>query len=345
MTITEIRQICIHGIGNKVSDEPNFYTKSAFKVTDYEINQLLLKYFTGSFKTEEYYNLQHDSSLKLNEIYTYVSDIFENPDNLFAQSINITKHLYEKTTHPKIKSGELYVVYFKDCIIENEKTDAVGMFKSENRESFLKVFVENGNYEINSEEGINISKLDKGCIIFNTSKEKGYLISLVDNPSKGSETQYWKDDFLHVSPRNDNYHQTQNLLSLCRNFVIEKLPTEFEASKADQADMLNKSVKFFKENDTFVMDDFTEEVMQNPNVIDAFNKYKHQFSSERDIDIADEFDISASAVKKQQRVFKSVIKLDKNFHIYVHGNREYIERGFDEALGMYFYKVFFKEEN
>ena len=202
-----------------------------------------------------------------------------------------------------------------------------------------------GNFTINRDEGISLSKLDKGCIIFNLEKEEGYLTLLVDNAGKGGETQYWKNDFLNLRPRNDNYHQTQNLLSLCKNFVIEKLPTEFEASKADQADMLNKSVKFFKENETFAMDEFTGEVMQNPDVIKAFNDYKHQFVQERDIEISDEFDISSQAVKKQQRVFKSVIKLDKNFHIYVHGNREYIERGFDEEAGMYFYKVFFKEES
>jgi hypothetical protein len=52
---------------------------------------------------------------------------------------------------------------------------------------------------------------------------------------------------------------------------------------------------------------------------------------------------SESAVKKQARVFKSVIKLDKNFHIYVHGNRELIEQGTDEK-GKY-YKVYYKEES
>ena len=55
------------------------------------------------------------------------------------------------------------------------------------------------------------------------------------------------------------------------------------------------------------------------------------------------YDISESAVKKQARAYKSVIKLDKNFHIYVHGNRELIEQGEDEK-GKY-YKVYFKEES
>jgi hypothetical protein len=51
--------------------------------------------------------------------------------------------------------------------------------------------------------------------------------------------------------------------------------------------------------------------------------FREQFSIDRE----DGFSISAEAVKKQSRVFKSVLKLDKNFHIYIHGDKELIERG------------------
>jgi len=344
MTINEFQQLCVHSIGNKLADEPNQYSKAPFDIKNEDTKRTLLQYFTSSFKSEEFFQLQHTGNLELNEVYSYVTQIFENPEALFEQSKNICKHLFEKSDHPKIKTGELYVVFFKDCLIEDNTADAVGIFKSENREIFLKVMHQEGNFNISSDEGISISKLDKGCIIFNLDKEDGYLALLVDNGSKGGDTQYWKNDFLNLKPRNDNYHQTQNVLSLCKNFVVEKLPTEFEASKADQADMLNKSVNYFKENETFNFDEFTGEVLQNPEVIKAFNDYKHDFVIEREIEISDDFDISAPAVKKQQKIFKSVIKLDKNFHIYIHGNREFIERGYDDAAGMYFYKMFFKEE-
>ena len=49
----------------------------------------------------------------------------------------------------------------------------------------------------------------------------------------------------------------------------------------------------------------------------------------------------ADPLKKEMKVLKSVIKLDKNFHIYVHGRRDLIERGFDEGKGKKYYKVFF----
>ena len=75
------------------------------------------------------------------------------------------------------------------------------------------------------------------------------------------------------------------------------------------------------------MNEFANEVIGQPEVIDSFNNYKEEYQRDRDIEIADNFAISDSAVKKQSRGLKSVIKLDKNFHIYVHGNNQYIKKG------------------
>jgi len=203
----------------------------------------------------------------------------------------------------------------------------------------------NDGFSIESEAGTNIHKLDKGCLIFNTEREKGYLVSVVDNLNKGAEAQYWIDHFLHVQPRNDEYYQTKNLLNLCKSFVVEKFPEQFDVSKADQAEMLNKSVKFFRENDNFDLDDFAGEVMQAPEMISSFKSYKTEFEVEHNMKLNDNFDISNTAVKKQSKFFKSVIKLDKNFHIYVHGDHQQIVKGFDQASGMNYYQLFFKEES
>ena len=254
------------------------------------------------------------------------------------------RSLYEQSIHPKIKGGEFYTVYFKDCIIDGEKVDAVGMFKSENKDTFLKVYPSGDGFEIESEKGVNINKLDKGCLIFNTEKENGYVVSVVDNTNKGTEAQYWINDFLHVQPRKDEYYDTQNILSLCKNFVTKGLPQQFEVSKADQVDFLNKSVQFFKEKESFDMAQFASEVIEQPDLIKSFNQYKSDFQKEREIQISDNFTISESAVKKQARSIKSIIKLDKNFHIYVHGSRELIEQGVDEH-GRKFYKIYYKEES
>lgn len=341
----ELDKLSVNYIGNKSREELLLCSEQQISLNE-SLNSVLMKYFLSSFDNQaEFYNLSHESDIKLNEVYSFVSEIFDNSDSFQNQNINISRHLYEQSTHPKIKDGEFYIASFKECIVNGEKADAVGLFKSENKDTFLKVKQTKEKFEINFDDGININKLDKGCIIFNVEKENGYLVSIVDNIGKGNEAQYWKDDFLHVRARCDNYHNTKNILTLCKNFVVKQLPNEFDISKADQSDLLNKSVKYFKKNENFEMESFTKEVIGDPDVIKSFNNYGQQFSQEHDFSLIQDFEISPQAVKKQQRVFKSVIKLDKNFHIYVHGNHKLIEKGYDEATGMNYYKVFFNEEN
>lgn len=338
-----LQHLAIHYVGNKLQQDGVLLSHQAIDLTE-DIKQLLVPYFISSFKSDEYYNLFHESDISLNEVYNYASSIFDNPEELFEKSISFAKHLYEQSAHPKIKGGEFYVAFFKDCIINGETIDALGIFKTENKDTFFQVSSADNNFKIASYQGINISKLDKGCLIFNKDKEKGYIVAIVDNTSKGNDAQYWVDDFLHVRQRQDEYYNTQNTLNLCKNFVVKELPQQFDVSKADQVDILNRSVKFFKERDTFDMNEFANEVIGQLEVIDSFNNYKEEYQRDRDIEIADNFAISDSAVKKQSRGLKSVIKLDKNFHIYVHGNNQYIKKGYDEETGLHYYQLFFKEE-
>lgn len=79
-------------------------------------------------------------------------------------------------------------------------------------------------------------------------------------------------------------------------------------------------------------------------MIRSFRQFDQAYRSEHEMDISDSFEINAQAVRKQARVFKSVLKLDKNFHIYIHGNRDLIEQGVDEK-GRKFYKIYYEEEN
>lgn len=336
-----ITDIIAHKIGNTLNDDDFKISKSQIKI-DSNLSALLVRYFIAPFNSNEYYTLFHSSAIGLNEVYTYVSRIFEKKESFYEQSANLAKHLYEQSTHPKIKSGEFYVVYFKNCLVDGSTTDAVGLFKSENKDTFLKVYPENDGFGIESQQGVNINKLDKGCLIFNLEKENGYVVSIVDNTNKGAEAQYWKDDFLHVKPRIDEYYNTQNVMSLCKDFVTQALPQSI--SKADQVDILNKSVKYFKENESFDMSAFSNEVITNPDLIEIFNRYKSEFELARELAILENFSISESAVKKQARSIKSVIKLDKNFHIYVHGSRELIQQGKEED-GRKYYKIYFTEEN
>jgi hypothetical protein len=337
----KIHNITVHFVGNKSTDEWLHLSKTNLIIDD-DIKTPLEKYFLDSFSTDEYFQLYHKSGLEYNVVYGAVGKIFDNPEYLFEQSVNLAKHLYEQSTHPKIKGGEFYTVYFKDCLLDGETVDAVGLFKSENKDTFLKVLREGGNFNLESEQGINIKKLDKGCLIFNKDRENGYVVAVVDNTNRGVDAQYWIDDFLHVRQRKDEYANTENVMAMAKQFITKELPKEFEVPKADQIDLLNRSLQFFKEKDTFDIEDFANEVIEQPEVIESFKSYKKSYEEEHATEIDDSFTISQHAFKKQQRSYKRIIRLDKKIQIIIDGNRDHIEQGEDEK-GKY-YKVYYSTE-
>lgn len=341
-----LSQLSIHKVGNKAVDELLALSEKPLPVIDEVLSGLLMQYFLTPFqKTNENYHLSHPSgNLALNEIYHFAKAIFDNKESFHANSQDIAKQLYNIASHPKIKSGELYVAYFTNLQTEGELFDAIGIFKSESKESYLTIKQQENEFNVGYEtEAINIKKLDKGCLIFNTDAAEGYKVAVADQTNH-TEAVYWMDDFLQLKVRNDNYNQTQTTLSVYKDFVTDKMEEAFEISKADKIDLLNRSIRYFKDKDHFDMEEFANEVIANEQGIAMFKTFKDDYAAEFDTALADSFSISDAAVKKQARVFKSVLKLDKNFHIYIHGNKELIEKGFDEKMQMNFYKVYFREE-
>jgi hypothetical protein len=108
--------------------------------------------------------------------------------------------------------------------------------------------------------------------------------------------------------------------------------------------LLNRSVEHFRKNENFDKNSFEQEVFQNNEVIKSFQNFDSKYRKENEINIANDFLISSQAVKKQARVFKSVLKLDKNFHIYIHGNNELIKQGVDSD-GRKYYKIYSETES
>ena len=341
-----LAQLSIHRVGNKLQDEFYVLSDNSLQIEDELLSTLLMQYYLKPFeKVNEVYHFMHSSDMNLNELFHFSTEVFKEKGRFHEVSQQITKYLYDLTNHPKIKSGELYVAYFNNVQIEGELLDAIGIFKSETKETYLKVYPEDTGFNLGYEQdGINIQKLDKGCLIFNTEKEDGYKVLVVDQTNRAGEAVYWKDEFLQLKIRNDSFNQTNNTLSVYKSFVTNKLEDDFEMNKADKIDLLNRSMKYFKEKESFELDEFSNEVLGNPKAIESFKSFKQNYEKEFDTEIADSFDISSPAVKKQAKVFKSVLKLDKNFHIYIHGNKELIEKGFDDDKSMSYYKVYFKEE-
>lgn len=340
-----LQLLAVHRIGNPLQDEKCTFSDQAVEVNDPVMNSLLMHYFLSPFeKTKQVYQLMHPSGdLNLNDMYNFTKTIEIAVDLFYSTSILAAKLLYSSSNHPKIKSGELYVALFRNVQIEGEQLTALGFFKSESKESYLKVGSE--RFDLTYEQqAINIDKLDKGCLIFFTDADKGYNVAIINNASKNSPT-YWTDEFLQVKVRQDDYAETLQAMSLCKRFILDELDNGFEVTTADKVDLLNRTAKYFKEKESFDWEEYAGEVISDKSAIQALTVFKNRYCAEYDITMPDTFEIVESAIKAQASKFNKSIKLDKNFELKVTGSKELVERGFDSDKALNYYKIYFKEES
>src|SRR3970282_838158 len=164
---THIETLSIHRVGNKSGNEAIFLSEQPFNLND-EVVPLIKEYFFKPFreKEENYFQFAHEVDLEYNDMFKFATQIFENPSSIHEVSKHITTHLFEQSNHPHIKNGEVYVTHLTNVNIDNNVVDAIGIFKSELQSDFLQFEEKESNLDMILQHGINLSKLDKGCIIF-----------------------------------------------------------------------------------------------------------------------------------------------------------------------------------
>lgn len=339
---SNLHSLAIHGVGNKTLDEELILSEELVNINDDNLINIIRRFFFSSFSDNESFRLYNDVGLAQNEIYTLASRIFETPTNLLQESKTIAQYLYRCSKHPKIRKGDLYITFLQGIDLDNTKVDALGIFKSETKEDYLKVDWTKNTNILYYDEGTNVKKLDKGCLIFNIEKEQGYKVFVIDNTSKANEALYWKDDFLSIKPIANEYYQTSQILNITKQFVTKQLPDE-SLSKTEKINLLNRSVEYFKNHDFFNKEEFEETVFSNENIAKSFREYNEFYSEEKKIELSDKFEISTSALKKESKAIKRVLKLDKNFQIYINADSNLIEKGIDEK-GRKYYKIYYEKE-
>ncbi len=339
-----LKKLIVHYVGSKNNLDPLHISNDALTLEE-ETIQIIGEHFLNKFNNVfEYYSFHHPSSLQFNEVYNYVAELFLEKDLFEQQSVKIAHHLYDSSTHPKVKGGELYVALFEGLPVEGRMHSAVGLFKTENKSMFLDVQHKPNQLELQMKEGVELTKIDKGCLIINNKRDEGFDVLIFDNQNRGEEALYWKEKFLSIQPQKNEFHQTNHVLSLTKQFVTEQLDSEFNLAKTEQIDLLHKSMDYFRSKESFDIEEFQQEVFQSDEMIESFRNFGSRYIEQHDFDIASNFEISGQAVKKQMRVYKSVLKLDRNFHIYIHGNTDLIEKGVD-LDGRKYYKLYYQEED
>ncbi|CAM1369622.1 nucleoid-associated protein [Tenacibaculum soleae] len=347
-TRAEISKCIIHKVANKYNSGQNALSESLVRF-DEESYELLMPFLLKNFGTvTQSYRFNHHADVRLNEINKYTSDIFEDDSNevFIEHSKNIVNHLYEQSNSANIKTGDVIVAYFEGIEYKDILTEAIGVFKIESKVDFFQTYLDDDDsFDVVVQKGISTKKLDKGCLIINSSDAEGTVILSVDNNQY--DAQYWIKNFLNAKFADDRNLHTQNYLEMCKDFSEEIIKPEF--GKQEQSNFLANTVDYFKENESVDYHGFKEEVFENEKHQGMFEDYKKHFEGLNDVLIRNNFEVSDAVLKKEKSKFKTEIKLDTNIQIKIDvdapdASSEYLEQGYDEDKKMKYYKVFYNTE-
>ena len=341
ITIDSIEKMIVHHVGNKSNGEGVGFSEKNVNLEG--IEQDIKKLLRKSFEMDDLFRFYFESTIDLNPIYSFCKTIFNDNDSFIAQSKHIAKILYESSNHPKIKSGDVSILYLKGCTVGDNTCDAIGILKSETKQEILQIERCSDGSTAKKTEGISLSKIDKGCIIFNINESEGYQVTVIDKTSRMGDTKYWKDSFLHVKSYNGAYHQTKSLVDVCKDFINTEVSGNKGLTKVEKAMIAVRAKKALLENEILTLEQYTEEVFQDTKLIGKFNDYILKNGFENHIQNSGNVTIERKAIKKAKTKVET-IKLDENFDISIHGGEYQIERGYDENAGMNYYKLFLKKK-
>jgi hypothetical protein len=341
----QMARLSVHTLGNKGKDEGYSATATEFEVYD-ALENVLIPYFLKGFKEPEFFKF--DTEATSHPVRDAAARIFENPECFHLQSAAILKHLYACSEHPSIKPGDLFVVLFEDLVLEGEMTRAVGIFKCEQKERFLKVTDRKNNVLLDLLEGIDLRKTDKACLIFDTEAESGYRVAASDNHRY--DAHYWFEDFLSLVPDRNDMYLTRHVINLCRDFAEDVVGPEQD--KREQALFMARSLDFLKKNEEVNLGLMAEEVMPKGN-----EEMRRRFMEYRDEnehlfgDLTDDtpIKVSPTTLQREKKKVKSNIKLDNQIEIKINPDSpehaaRYIEKGYDDLRQLHFYKIYYSHE-
>ncbi|WP_445477938.1 hypothetical protein ACULLL_16335 [Lysinibacillus irui] len=284
---------------------------------------------------EQQFEFFHETNIALNEIYTYAKTIFEQNSSFLEQSQNIARHLHSVSQHPNIKSGELFIGLFENCLLLNEEKKIIAIVKIDEKEIFLDVKNDQNQMIVNGIDGINVKKINNMAIIVDMGPEQSPAVFM--KTKRKEDIVYWQERFLKIKVADEYYHKTDLALTECKKYILK----EENYSNTEKLELLNKTLDYFRNEEEFQVNHYIETVFEQAD------------ATQKDILINSvkpyETVISDSALEKAEKKYKRKIKLDANIEIQVNIQHidqidELIEVGYDEATNRKFYKIYFQDE-
>jgi len=237
-----ISKFIIHKVGNKFNSATNVFSDSTVTF-DKESYDLMFSFLLKPFANlAESFRFNHHANIDLNELNNYSDKIFKDDAEFVEVSKHIVNHLFEQSNSAQIKTGDVIIALFDEIQFKEVTTNAIGIFKIENKIDFFQTYLEDDNFDVFVQKGISTKKLDKGCLIINYTDGEGKVILSVDN--NNYDAQYWIKNFLNIKFADDSNQHTQNYIEMCKGFSDEVIKEDFGIQ--EKSKFLAQTVDFLK---------------------------------------------------------------------------------------------------
>jgi len=340
----QLRSLALAKVGNPLREEA-LQTSRALCHFEAEDAELLTHCFLKSFKSLDLHQLHHHTALESNELFGYAKAIFDDNAALLEKGALIAKHLYAKSHHPNIKSGDLCIGLLNGLAIGGtEDVQAISIIKSESKVPFLQISERDGDLVLSTEHGIYPDKIDKGCLIVNHSGEDGFWVYLFDK--SGGNTHFWNRDFVGARPVKSDDYLTKRYSELCVSFAEKGLPEEL--GQEERVEVAKSAISYLNETEEFDEEEFKAKAFHDaPEMVEKFDEHKAAFEEDSGQTLEPKFTVSKPEAKKAKRRMKSKLKLDVGVELTFSSNflhDDLIERGEDEEKGMSYLKIYYYRE-
>ena len=263
---SRVMRCVVHRVGNRLREEGCELSQQEVHGTSELHGTLLRHYLAPLAKTGEEFELYHESDITLNAVHQFSSRVFSEKDDFISLTQNLAKQLYAASTHPSVAAGEFIAILFHDVRIDGEPQFALGLYKIEQRETFLDVERTSNSLNLIELSGIPVSNIQKGALIIGNS------FDLRVKESGGQQTKYWAEAFLKARPRQTG-KSTAKLAAQFLKQVCSRI--DVEAGMSLRRDL----VDVFSENETLSYRD-VEEVSERYLDRDEVSRLTHQLEDQ-----------------------------------------------------------------
>jgi hypothetical protein len=276
----------VHRVGNRLREEGCELSQQEVKGTA-DLHGTLLRHYLGPLARGDAFEFYHESDINLNAVRQFALTILRSPDKFLGLTQSIAKQLYSVSSHPSIAEGEFIAILFQDVRIGEVSHLALGLYRIEQRETFLDVERANDSLNLVEMSGIPVSNIQKGVLIV------GDALKLFVKESSGQQTKYWQELFLKVRPQQTD----KSTAKLAAQFVKQVCARiDVDAGLSLRRDL----VDIFTSSDTVNYRD-VEEVSERYLGREEVDRLTHQLEDKSGFSSLSECSVDAELLTRQAR--------------------------------------------